>query len=247
MSDILLRYWKCKKGSGNFGDELSPYLVSTISKRRVNHNAGDDPGLVAVGSYLHMTRNGDNVWGTGIRSFENGCSADNLNVHLVRGPLTRNFLIDNKHIECPENYGDPVLSLPLFYQPKPVLGFEGKVGVLMNCATVSSTPQMDKSVFKIIDPFQPWQKVVDEITSCKLIVSNGLHGLIISDAYGIPSFRSLKPSIEEGDFKFNDYAASQCKELSSVSTIHEVLKCSSPNLHISIDPFNIINSFSNTI
>ena len=41
--------------------------------------------------------------------------------------------------------------------------------------------------FHIIDPTQDWKTVVDEMTSCKAILSSSLHGLVVSDAYSIPN------------------------------------------------------------
>ncbi len=49
--------------------------------------------------------------------------------------------------------------------------------------------------------------IIDKINQCENIMSSSLHGLILADAYQIPSlrFRFKKNDIVGGDFKFDDY------------------------------------------
>ena len=58
------------------------------------------------------------IWGSGI----NGKILDkkafdftSLDVRAVRGPLTRQFLIENFQVDCPEVYGDLRPSLPYLF------------------------------------------------------------------------------------------------------------------------------------
>lgn len=56
---------------------------------------------------------------------------------------------------------------------------------------------------KIIDIEQPdYKKFIDDVTSCKKIISSSLHGIIIADAYNIPALRvEFSNKIFGGDFK----------------------------------------------
>ncbi len=66
---------------------------------------------------------------------------------------------------------------------------------------------MDDSVrVKVIDINGGLEQVVDEIVSCKRIVSSSLHGIIASHAYGVPAARIKFSDRLVGDgFKFRDY------------------------------------------
>jgi pyruvyltransferase len=49
-------------------------------------------------------------------------------------------------------------------------------------------------------------KVVDEMLSCEKIISSSLHGIIVGDAYQIPSlWIEFEHPFEDGHFKFQDY------------------------------------------
>lgn len=51
-----------------------------------------------------------------------------------------------------------------------------------------------------------WHSVIDKICSCEVIASSSLHGIIVSDAYGIPNIWLQSLSwIPGGNIKFLDY------------------------------------------
>ena len=50
-----------------------------------------------------------------------------------------------------------------------------------------------------------WIKVVDQICSCKAVVSSSLHGLVVADTYDKPNVMLKEFELDEGDLKFKDY------------------------------------------
>lgn len=62
-----------------------------------------------------------------------------------------------------------------------------------------------------------YKDVIDQIAQSKLIISSSLHGVILADAYGVPSvwYRGLGKDI---DFKYRDYYGSTGRTLDAVPT-----------------------------
>jgi pyruvyltransferase len=57
--------------------------------------------------------------------------------------------------------------------------------------------------------YDKWTDVIDQICSCERILSSSLHGIITSDAYGVPNcWIELTGKISGGHFKYYDYASS---------------------------------------
>lgn len=202
-------YWK-KKGNENFGDAISSKLVERIVGRDVataeTRVSMKQQKLLAIGSILILANNDDVVWGTGM----NGKRMDlalynftNLDVHAVRGPLTRQFLLTNFNIDCPEIYGDPALLFPyLFPDFKKSSNPEYEYVVIPHYTEETMFP---KDLYpNVVYPTEPWEDVIRKILNSKFVISSSLHGLVIADAYGIPA-RYLRVTGNEPIYKYNDY------------------------------------------
>src|SRR5690606_7153392 len=124
----------------------------------------------------------------------------------VRGPLTRNKL-DNLKIPCPRVYGDPALLVPDYYRPEiePV----HEVGIVLRWSETERNDKMDiPGVKKIFLGSDDIEGTIDDMLSCKRIVSSSLHGLILADAYGIPNAWLDSPTPKGKEFKYWDYLIS---------------------------------------
>jgi len=201
-------HWSFK--DNNFGDVLNPILIlflANIKAIPILSRYYSQEHFLVVGSILQYATKHSIVWGSGFISESSHCIEKPLKIHAVRGPLTRKKLIEDG-IECPEVYGDPAMLLPLVYAPK--IEKKYKIGIVPHYVDKNHSwiknicDQEDVLIIDVIneDPL----KVVDKIISCKTIVSSSLHGLIISDAYKIPSlWIEFSGKLIGGHFKFNDY------------------------------------------
>ena len=189
MKSISLTYYHDSKNYGNFGDELSPFIIQELlsSDYTLTFNAPEsDHSLLGIGSIIHLAKENDYVFGSGFGITEPE-TLPHLNICAVRGPLTRETL-GHYSIDAPEVYGDAALLLPKFYKPITHDGLSNKIGFVphFNHYDTYASIELPEN-FHLIDPTMEWRQVIDEITSCQAIVSQSLHGLICADAYNIPN------------------------------------------------------------
>lgn len=193
----------------NFGDQLSPVVVERLVGYRVEvADDGFKPDrvrLLAIGSILHLAREGDFVWGTGVNG-NYQCAIKyrftNLFIKAVRGPLTRKFLMDELNVACPEIFGDPALLLPELYPDIRRRPPEGDFIIIVHYVDKYFFPKDRGNVYYADE--DDWTMIVSAIVGAGLVISTSLHGLIIAEAYGIPA-RWLRISEHEAVFKFKDY------------------------------------------
>jgi pyruvyltransferase len=212
----------------NLGDILSPIIagyfgskkVVRISKRRchkVEH-------YFMIGSILQRCTSKSIIWGSGLIFEDSICNEKPKKVLAVRGPLTREKLIE-QGIDCPEIYGDPALLLPEIYplsNKKPIY----KLGIIPHFLDKNDTSLKKfskRSDVKIIDiQNKDPLLVVDEMQQCEKIISSSLHGIIIADAYHIPSvWTQFTKPIGDDHFKFHDYFASVGRKVPSPAPFSE--------------------------
>ena len=107
-------YWNDRK---NFGDLLAPMILEFLSSSKCKNITDKSANkLLSIGSVLdiqNIPNDGDVVWGSGIHC-DCKIHANNLDVRLLRGPLTRDVLIRNG-ISAPQKYCDPGVLAPFCY------------------------------------------------------------------------------------------------------------------------------------
>ncbi len=222
---INLRHWSLGGPEQNFGDALSPYIVKRLlgKQHTLEVNGEGEVDLLAVGSWLHYAKEGTHIWGTGLRTNppqEHDATHDykTLNVHAVRGPLTRDFLM-RRGIWCPPVYGDPALLLPELFQPGRDVKLVRKTGLVPHLGSIDK--YRHARGFHVISPITAnVEDVIRQIVSCAAVVSQSLHGLIVADAYRVPNIW-LRDLPAEGDLKFLDYFASQGRPVSFIRSLDE--------------------------
>lgn len=150
------------------------------------------------------------IWGSGIIDENNTISYIPKEVLAVRGSLTRDVLLRNG-IDCPAVFGDPALLLPLIYCPKIKCKLY-KYGIIPHYIDfdLPHVQQFMKEhpdiLFIKFKGYSNLKDVIDKILSCENIISSSLHGLIVSDAYGIPNIMvKFSNRIMGGEFKYKDY------------------------------------------
>jgi pyruvyltransferase len=222
---INLRHWSLGGPEQNFGDALSPYIVRRLlgKQHTLEVNGEGEVDLLAIGSWLHYAEDGTHIWGTGLRTdppVEEDAVHDykTLNVHAVRGPLTRDFLL-RRGIWCPPVYGDPALLLPELFQPGRDVELVHKTGLVPHLGSIEK--YQDANDFHVISPLTTdVEDTIRQIVSCGAVVSQSLHGLIVADAYHVPNVW-LRDLPDEGDLKFLDYFASQGRPVSFLNSLDE--------------------------
>ena len=192
----------------NWGDELNYYFLSKLfSKKLVEYNETDVDNYSLIGSIANLfTDNHTIIWGSGIQ-VDRELKGKPKKVCAVRGPLTRKFFIEI-NIKCPEIYGDPSLLLPYYYYPDIPKKYE--IGYIPHWSSIDSLQTRkfikDKRVHLIkLKGYKNWLTVIDEILSCKYIISESLHGLIMAEAYGVPNLWVDVTLKNIFDIKYHDF------------------------------------------
>lgn len=202
----------------NFGDDINFYLIKALTGKRIfNYRnvyfQGKDENFLCIGSIINACSNSNAViWGSGLMYGDRILEQIPKRVTAVRGEKTRQILIE-QGIDCPEVYGDPALLLPIIYTPQCKKKY--KFGLIPHYIDESSEgvanvtqALADCKVISMAN-YTDWHSVIDSICECECIVSSSLHGMIISDAYGIPNvWIEFSKNIEGDRFKYYDYFSS---------------------------------------
>ena len=183
----------------------------------------DNINLLGVGSIMALSNNTE-VCGSGIISL-NQKNEIPKKIHWVRGPMTRDILLkefNRKKIKLniPKIYGDAALLLPFII--KSTVSKKYRVGFIPHY--IDRETNLAKKIINLgahfidIYDYNSYQSFIDEINSCHYIISSSLHGIIISDAYNIPSYHVvLSNKVIGGKFKFMDYYSSVGREYNTIN------------------------------
>lgn len=243
----------------NIGDDLNIFLLKEITGKKVlsylefyhKHSIN----YMGIGSLLDWLADSQTiVWGSGVQNSTRFRCAPHR-VLAVRGPLSKSYL-ESHNIDCPAVYGDPALLLPLVYSPQNIKK-KYKIGLIPHykdlarpevvhfCKQLGDNVRLIKFQF-----YDDWKKTIDSMLECDYILSSSLHGIIISDAYGIPNGRiCISNNVAGGDFKYNDYNLSVGRTikspitLSSLNSIEDIKKLKSDYVRAHIDLSPLLKCF----
>jgi pyruvyltransferase len=215
--DRIKAYWYSPRREGkgdfeNFGDRIAEEIIKFLcykspqwtnpKKTRWYHR--NLPVYLTVGSIVKRSTKQCSIWGSGIKE-EKRAPKGIKEVHCVRGPLTRKFLIKQGYT-VPEIYGDPGLLLPLLHCI--VSAPQDHFCVIPHYVDFKKTNQLFAGIpnVKVVDLCAPVTEVISDIASCRAAISSSLHGIIVSHAYQIPCVQGEFSSLVSGNgIKFKDY------------------------------------------
>jgi pyruvyltransferase len=160
--------------------------------------------LLAIGSVVQLARQGDVVWGAGLRSasLAEEVSA-RVDVRALRGPLTADALRASCGIDC-RVFGDPGLLAPQLLHltkctPRRQPGTPHLL-YLSHFGDDRPAPRHFKHLRMTGDP----RDIIAAIRHADIVVSSALHGIVLAEAFGVPA-AWLSGLSREPDFKFLDY------------------------------------------
>ena len=188
----------------NFGDVLSPWLIAKMTGREVIAADPAEPHYVAIGSILRHTSAHSHVWGAGSFGTEHPSEfTAEARYSGVRGPLSR-VRLRAQGIAVPKVFGDPALLVPAFFAPR--VRKTHTYGVVARWSERRVLEAELGPDVRLIDlGTTDVEGVIEAMLSCRFIVTGSLHGLVMADAYGIPSAWRMARGAEGGAFKFFDY------------------------------------------
>jgi hypothetical protein len=160
------------------------------------------------------------AWGPGfMNSWGRPFWPQQLTVHAVRGPLSAAKL-DRSDLAL----GDPAILLPEIW-PKQATA-TAAVSIVPHFVTYGDVMRAPlPKHWRVINLLEDPRKVSLDMSSSDLVISSSLHGLIVADAYGIPSIWMKGDSRIRGDgFKFRDYEAFRGKPYKAPATLEDIVQ-----------------------
>jgi pyruvyltransferase len=195
-------YWWV--GRPNWGDLLTPLLLKHYCDIEALWAPFPVATIVGVGSVLEHVPNGwsGRIVGS-VKLHEESNLPISAEILALRGPLSA------KGIRGDFAIGD--LGL-LANELVRVETKKYKLGLVPHWSDdqLAYDPRFLKYEPVVIDPRGDPLEVIHTIGECDKIVSSSLHGIILSDAFGIPRRFEYAPrlDVEGGTFKFRDYSES---------------------------------------
>lgn len=206
---ILLKYYDFEN---NWGDSVNPYLVEKITGKKIVssnsvYNFLQKEEILGIGSIINGDISNYVIWGSGIISKEVRLFNKPKEVLALRG-LKSLEKIREVGSDC-NVFGDPVLLFPEIFPN--TIQKKYKYGIIPHFKDkdklgIQKIEALQNAEIKIIDIQKGIEEFVIDVLSCENILSSSLHGLILAEAYGIPTCRLVfSDNLIGGDFKFCDY------------------------------------------
>jgi len=196
-------WWRPRTGPHNFGDELGAIILRKLGFK-VRRTSFIKAEYLLTGTVLDPAEiKNPNAVVIGSGSGYTHDAEHNFKVLAVRGKLTADCL----KVDAP--LGDLGLLASRIWVKQPA---QYNIGVVRHYVDQDEYPFADI----VIDATEPAEEVIKKISSCRVIMSSSLHGIIIADSYGIPNMRIARDDVITGDWKWLDHKSALVKPLNDV-------------------------------
>lgn len=222
----------------NVGDMASFEITEYVSGREVfKVSQSNHLHLCGLGSILSSASEQSYIWGSGFMGPEFRMPVLNPRmVHALRGKLTADS-ITKSGLKLPTKlgFGDPGFLIDEFPHISALkkqrninyaLGF---VPHYVDYAHPFVKTLSKRDDIKILDVRKNLTAFVSELLSCEVVASSSLHGLVFSEALGVPNlWLSLSDAVRGEGFKFRDWFSlagtptKQAYQLTSGTTVSEI-------------------------
>lgn len=233
---IKLFHFRRKEGKKNFGDDISPIIVSEVSGRHVLSCDIHECDMIGVGSLLHAAAGAAyrnflkgrlsriSVWGSGTLTPGRKIPNMALNILAVRGKMSLKRIIPSPKVPL----GDPGLFLRYIEQKKRPKKYSVCFiphFVDLDHPSFRKFVEQDKnSTIARVD--DDWRLLTEKVQCSDLVVSTSLHGLIAADSFDIPSvWAEVSSGVIGNGWKFKDYYSSfeeKCPEPVSIVSVNHI-------------------------
>ena len=199
---------------GNFGDWLSPLILSSFTEKGILHQAPTDPSMkrhiVGLGSIGRFIRGNSIVLGTGI-------SSDDLNLHpkadyiSLRGPHSAKAL-QTAGGRLVDQHGDPGLIISEIFPMSRGKG-NGKTAFVRHFShsaiPVQLPPHVDELSVMMSKP-EDIELFLRTLNEYDAVITSAMHVMIACQSYGIPcglvTFKGYEDNVHGSGIKYEDYA-----------------------------------------
>ena len=208
--------WWFNPAPGNFGDWLSPYVVTRLSGRSVKLIAPQEmkkfasKNLMVIGSIAKFANEQTCVLGAGVSRVLTLMNPK-ASYLMLRGPLTRDVLLESGgNIDSPR-FGDPAIVMPRLYKcPR---ANNGRIALVRHFSHLN----LDILLPENVDELSILQSSSNEIEQfiAKLhqydcVITSAMHCCIICQAYGIPvalvTWEKVRNAVAGDGIKYLDYS-----------------------------------------
>lgn len=166
-------------------EALGPIVVSLLAGLPIMPMpAGSErPRMTASGSVAHLLQGeGAVVWGSGCAP--GTVRATEAKIAATRGPFSRRWLDGT----VGSVYGDPAWLFPAFHRARPPKRWE--LGIVVDssagCDAVPADAGIRVIVARVAVDGETPKAVLDEILSCRRVLTTCVSGAIVAEAFGIP-------------------------------------------------------------
>lgn len=207
--------WWDTPSPGNFGDWLSPYIITRVAQRPVRYQKpgarAEGSHILAIGSIIKFAQGRSIVLGTGIA--DAGTKIDpNARFESVRGPHTADRVRASGGV-APDVFGDLGIVMSKVYprQRTPEI-MTKSVGLVRHIRHRG----MDLKLPSYVEEYSIWsarpaalEALVDFVITKDYVMTSAMHCYIVCHSYGIPcalvTFEGAEDVVPGDGIKYRDY------------------------------------------